>query len=38
MGLLKPADSSGHSIGEGALLVAEQFGFQQIRRDRRSLP
>ena len=34
IGFLEPADPAGNGAGEGALLVAEQFGFEQSFRDR----
>ena len=33
VGLLELADAAGDGAGEGALLVAEQFGFQQVLGD-----
>src|SRR5439155_9877412 len=35
LGLLETAGAAGVGAGEGALLVAEQFGFDEIARDRR---
>ena len=35
--LLELADAAGERAGEGALLVAEQLGFQQVFRDRRAI-
>ena len=35
--LLELADAARHRAGEGALLVAEQLGFQQVLRDRRAV-
>ena len=37
VGLLEFADAARDGAGEGALLVAEQFGFQQVLRDRRAI-
>ena len=37
MGLLELADSPGHGAGEGALLVAEQLGFEQGVGNRRAV-
>ena len=37
VGLLELADAARDRAGEGALLVAEQFGFQQVLRDRRAI-
>ncbi len=37
IGLLELADAARERAGEGALLVAEQFGFQQVLRDRRAI-
>ena len=37
IGLFELADAAGDGAGEGALFMAEQFGFQQIVRDRRAI-
>ncbi len=37
VGLLELADAPRDGAGEGALLVAEQFGFQQVLGDRRAV-
>ena len=37
VGLLEPAGAAGHRAGEGALLVAEELGLDQLARDRRQL-
>jgi hypothetical protein len=37
VGLLELADAPGKCAGEGAFLVAEQFGFEQVLRDGRAV-
>ena len=37
IGLLEPADAAGHGTGEGAALVPEQLGFEQVFGDGRTV-